>query len=97
MVDDILVMDRDGHVRTDQLDQLQTLFGVHGEHEEGQRREWNAGATQVDQHQVDVLALVVLRDGFEVVHHQGVAGDVNSIAVTCERESVKGKKAVTYR
>ena len=78
-------MDRDGHVRTDQLDQLQTLFGVHGDHEEGQRRGRNGSAAQVDQHQVDVLALVVLRDGFEVVHHQGVAGDVDSIAAICER------------
>jgi hypothetical protein len=33
----------------------------------------------VNQHQVDVLAFVMFRNSFEVIDHQGVTGNVDSV------------------
>lgn len=75
-------MDGYSEVGTNQLDKVDALFCVHGDHEQWQRRRRNCGASEMNQHQVDGLAFVMFRNGFEVIDHQRVAGNVDSVKQT---------------
>ena len=71
-------MDRNGQIRVDHSNKLDALLCVHSHHQHWKFWRWDCGAAQVDQHEIDVLTLVALRDLLELVDHESVARDVDS-------------------
>lgn len=73
-----LEVDWNRQVRIDELNEFDALLGVHCDHEQRHTRAWDRGAPQMNQHQVDVLALVPFRDLLELIYHECVARNVDS-------------------
>jgi len=69
-------------IRVDELDQLDALLRVHGDHQKWHLRSGNGGATEMDQHQINVLALVSLRYLLELVYDERIARNVDSEVVS---------------
>ncbi len=72
-----------GHrqIRLHQLDKLDPLLRVHGDHHQRHMRTWDRRATEVDQHEVDRLARVRVHFRYllEITNVQGVTGNVDPV------------------
>lgn len=79
----VVVMDGDRDIRLDKLQQLQALLRIHRHHQQRYVRRRDRRPAEMDQHQIDVLTLVPLRDLLQLVDHERVPGDVDAVAV-CE-------------
>jgi hypothetical protein len=73
----VVVVDGDRDARTDEARELDTLLGIHRDHNVGRAWAWKLRSAQMQEHEVDLRE--ALGDLLELVDHDRVASEVDGV------------------